>query len=399
MAIQMTDIRVRSVLQRFKLQGFSVWAFLRDALQSAGPDGIPTDDATLGVIADFFPMRLEQVIDIIDYCDTIHLFYIDVDGNLHAEEPTPGPTEPTSPDRPRRGESEDTTNTVAQAQAQAQAQAAATPKPTLVACAAAPAASASVPAALDADPDAAPAQPAERTECYMDGNVCRTRTVPAAAPAAPEIYRHAAPIDVDVPLWDGSSYPSDEEAANNKALKVCYWWNDFAHGCAPTTRLTRGLAARIRRFIAASDSAGLGLYDTVVDLCRDAAELSKSRAAAGLPPLTIDVAFSDTAVDRFCDSLSARQDRAEADAYEANYDIPYDENAPDIERPLPDDIPIVRQARAELRRRRLVEERAAREAQANPAAATQQGQCGGDGGCGGCGGDDCQGVDHSGEEF
>lgn len=387
MAIQMTDIRVRSVLQRFKLQGFSVWAFLRDALQSAGPDGIPTDDATLGVIADFFPLRQEQVMEIIDYCDTIHLFYIDVDGNLHAEPPTNDPTAPTPTDRPRRGESVDTTNTVAQAQAQA----AATPKPTLVACAAAAAASASVPAA--------PAQPAERTECYMDGNVCRTRTVPANAPAAPEIYRHAAPIEVDVPLWDGSSYPSDEEASNNKALKVCYWWNDFAHGCAPARRLTRGLAARIRRFIAAADSAGLGLYDTVVDLCRDAADLAHSRAAAGLQPLTIDEAFSDSAVDRFCDSLSARRDRAEADAYEANYDIPYDENAPDIERPCPDDIPIVRQARAELRRRRLAEERAAREAKANPAAAPQQGQCGGDGGCGGCGGDDCQGVDHSGEEF
>ena len=395
MAIQMTDIRVRSVLQRFKLQGFSVWAFLRDALQSAGPDGIPTDDATLGVIADFFPLRLEQVMEIIDYCDTIHLFYIDVDGNLHAEPPTPDPTEPTTPDRPRRGESVDTTKTVAQAQAQA----AATPKPTLVACAAAAAASASAPAAPDTAPDAAPARPAERTECYMDGNVCRTRTVPAAAPAAPEIYRHAAPIAVDVPLWDGSSYPSDEEASNNKALKVCYWWNDFAHGCAPARRLTRGLAARIGRFIAASDSAGLGLYDTVVDLCRDAADLAHSRAAAGLQPLTIDEAFSDSAIDRFCDSLSARRDRAEADAYEANYDIPYDENAPDIERPQPDDIPIVRQARAELRRRRLAEERAAREAKANPAAATQQGQCGGDGGCGGCGGDDCQGVDHSGEEF
>lgn len=390
MAIQMTDIRVRSVLQRFKLQGFSVWAFLRDALQSAGPDGIPTDDATLGVIADFFPMRLEQVMEIIDYCDTIHLFYIDIDGNLHAEPPTDDPTEPITPDRPRRGESVDTTKTVAQAQA------AATPKPTLVACAAAPAASVSVPAAPDTAPAAAPAQPAERTECYMDGNVCRTRTVPANAPAAPEIYRHAAPIDVDVPLWDGSSYPSDEEASNNKALKVCYWWNDFAHGCAPTTRLTRGLAARLGRFIAASDSAGLGLYDTVVDLCRDAAELAPRRAAAGLPPLTIDEAFSDSAVDRFCDSLSARRDRAEADAYEANYDIPYDENAPDIERPLPDDIPIVRSARTELRRRRLAEERAAREAKANPAAAPQQGQCGGDGGCGG---DDCQGVDHSGEEF
>lgn len=385
MAIQMTDIRVRSVLQRFKLQGFSVWAFLRDALQSAGPDGIPTDDATLGVIADFFPLRLEQVQEIIDYCDTIHLFYIDVDGNLHAEPPTTDPTEPTTPDRPRRGEGGDTTNTVAQAQA------AATPKPTLVACAAAPAASASVPAA--------PAQPAERTECYMDGNVCRTRTVPAAAPAAPEIYRHAAPIEVDVPLWDGSSYPSDEEASNNKALKVCYWWNDFAHGCAPARRLTRGLAARICRFIAASDSAGLGLYDTVVDLCRDAAELAPRRAAAGLQPLTIDEAFSDSAVDRFCDTLSARRDRAEADAYEANYDIPYDENAPDIERPQPDDIPIVRQARAELRRRRLAEERAARAAQANPAPAPQQGQCGGDGGCGGCSGDDCLGVDHSDEEF
>lgn len=395
MAIQMTDIRVRSVLQRFKLQGFSVWAFLRDALQSAGPNGIPTDDATLGVIADFFPLRQEQVMEIIDYCDTIHLFYIDVDGNLHAEEPTNAPTEPTTPDRPRRGESGDTTNTVAQAQAQA----AATPKPTLVACAAAPAASVSVPAAPDANPDAAPAQPVERTECYMDGNVCRTRTVPANAPAAPEIYRHAAPIGVDVPLWDGSSYPSDEEASNSKALRVCYWWNDFAHGCAPATRLTRGLAARIGRFIAASDSAGLGLYDTVVDLCRDAAELAHSRAAAGLQPLTIDEAFSDSAVDHFCDSLSARRDRAEADAYEANYDIPYDENAPDIERPRPDDIPIVRQARAELRRRRLAEERAAREAKANPAAAPQQGQCGGDGGCGGCGGDDCQGVDHSGEEF
>lgn len=387
MAIQMTDIRVRSVLQRFKLQGFSVWAFLRDALQSAGPDGIPTDDATLGVIADFFPLRQEQVMEIIDYCDTIHLFYIDVDGNLHAEPPTPDPTEPTTPDRPRRGESGDTTNTVTQAQAQAAAAA----KPTLVACAAAPATAASVPAA--------PAQPAERTECYMDGNVCRTRTVPAAAPAAPEIYRHAAPIEVDVPLWDGSSYPSDEEASNNKALKVCYWWNDFAHGCAPAHRLTRGLAARIGRFIAAADSAGLGLYDTVVDLCRDAADLAHSRAAAGLPPLTIDEAFSDSAVDRFCDTLSARRDRAEADAYEANYDIPYDENAPDIERPRPDDIPIVRQARAELRRRRLAEERAAREAKVNPAAATQQGQCVGDGGCGGCGGDDDQGVDHSGEEF
>lgn len=389
MAIQMTDIRVRSVLQRFKLQGFSVWAFLRDALQSAGPDGIPTDDATLGVIADFFPLRLEQVQEIIDYCDTIHLFYIDVDGNLHAEPPTDNPTEPTTPGRPRRGESVDTTKTVAQAQA------AATPKPTLVACVATPAASVSVPAA----PDAAPAQPAERTECYMDGNVCRTRTVPANAPAAPEIYRHAAPIEVDVPLWDGSSYPSDEEASNNKALKVCYWWNDFAHGCAPARRLTRGLAARIGRFIAAADSAGLGLYDTVVDLCRDAADLAHSRAAAGLQPLTIDEAFSDSAVDRFCDSLSARRDRAEADAYEANYDIPYDENAPDIERPCPDDIPIVRSARAELRRRRLAEERAAREAKANPAAATQQGQCVGDGGCGGCGGGDCQGVDHSGEEF
>lgn len=385
MAIQMTDIRVRSVLQRFKLQGFSVWAFLRDALQSAGPDGIPTDDSTLGVIADFFPLRLEQVQEIIDYCDTIHLFYIDVDGNLHAEPPTNDPTEPTPTDRPRRGESVDTTKTVTQAQA------AATPKPTLVACAVAPAASASVPAA--------PAQPAERTECYMDGNVCRTRTVPAATPAAPEIYRHAAPIDVDVPLWDGSSYPSDEEASNNKALKVCYWWNDFAHGCAPARRLTRDLAARIGRFIAASDSAGLGLYDTVVDLCRDAADLAHSRAAAGLQPLTIDEAFSDSAVDRFCNTLSARRDRAEADAYEANYDIPYDENAPDIERPQPDDIPIVRQARAELRRRRLAEERAARAAQANPAPAPQQGQCGGDGGCGGCSGDDCLGVDHSDEEF
>lgn len=393
MAIQMTDIRVRSVLQRFKLQGFSVWAFLRDALQSAGPDGIPTDDPTLGVIADFFPLRLEQVQEIIDYCDTIHLFYIDVDGNLHAEPPTNDPTEPTTPDRPRRGESGDSSNTVAQAQA------AATPKPTLVACAATPAASASVPAAPAATPAQPAAQPAGRTECYMDGNVCRTRTVPAASPVTPEIYRHAAPIDVDVPLWDGSSYPSDEEASNNKALKVCYWWNDFAHGCAPARRLTRGLAARIGRFIAASDSAGLGLYDTVVDLCRDAAELAPRRAAAGLQPLTIDEAFSDSAVDRFCDTLSARRDRAEADAYEANYDIPYDENAPDIERPRPDDIPIVRQARAELRRRRLAEERAAREAKANPAAAPQQGQCGGDGGCGGCGGDDDQGVDHSGEEF
>lgn len=393
MAIQMTDIRVRSVLQRFKLQGFSVWAFLRDALQSAGPDGIPTDDSTLGVIADFFPLRLEQVQEIIDYCDTIHLFYIDIDGNLHAEPPATDPTEPTTPDRPRRGEGGDTTNTVAQAQA------AATPKPTLVACAATPAASASVPAAPAATPAQPAAQPAERTECYMDGNVCRTRTVPAAAPAAPEIYRHAAPIEVDVPLWDGSSYPSDEEASNNKALKVCYWWNDFAHGCAPARRLTRGLAARIGRFIAASDSAGLGLYDTVVDLCRDAADLAHSRAAAGLQPLTIDEAFSDSAVDRFCDTLSARRNRAEADAYEANYDIPYDENAPDIERPQPDDIPIVRQARAELRRRRLAEERAARAAQANPAPAPQQGQCGGDGGCGGCSGDDCLGVDHSDEEF
>lgn len=395
MAIQMTDIRVRSVLQRFKLQGFSVWAFLRDALQSAGPDGIPTDDATLGVIADFFPLRLEQVQEIIDYCVAIRLFHTDTNGALHADPPTTDPSAPTPTDRPRRGENVDTTKTVAQAQAQA----AATPKPTLVACAATPAASASVPAALDADPDAAPAQPAERTECYMDGNVCRTRTVPAATSAAPEIYRHAAPIEVDVPLWDGSSYPSDEEASNNKALKVCYWWNDFAHGCAPARRLTRGLAARIGRFIAASDSAGLGLYDTVVDLCRDAAELAQSRAAAGLQPLTIDEAFSDSAVDRFCDTLSVRRDRAEADAYEANYDIPYDENAPDIERPCPDDIPIVRQARAELRRRRLAEERAAREAQANPAAAPQQGQCGGDGGCGGCGWDDDQGVDHSGEEF
>lgn len=395
MAIQMTDIRVRSVLQRFKLQGFSVWAFLRDALQSAGPDGIPTDDSTLGVIADFFPLRLEQVQEIIDYCVAIRLFHTDTNGALHADPPTTDPSAPTPTDRPRRGENVDTTKTVAQAQAQA----AATPKPTLVACAATPAASASVPAALDADPDAAPAQPAERTECYMDGNVCRTRTVPAATSAAPEIYRHAAPIEVDVPLWDGSSYPSDEEASNNKALKVCYWWNDFAHGCAPARRLTRGLAARIGRFIAASDSAGLGLYDTVVDLCRDAAELAQSRAAAGLQPLTIDEAFSDSAVDRFCDTLSVRRDRAEADAYEANYDIPYDENAPDIERPRPDDIPIVRQARAELRRRRLAEERAAREAQANPAAAPQQGQCGGDGGCGGCGWDDDQGVDHSGEEF
>lgn len=385
MAIQMTDIRVRSVLQRFKLQGFSVWAFLRYALQSAGPDGIPTDDATLGVIADFFPLRQEQVQEIIDYCDTIHLFYIDTNGNLHAEPPTHSPSAPTPTDHPRRSESVDSPKTVAQAQAAAPA------KPTLVACAVAPAASASVPAA--------PAQPAERTECYMDGNVCRTRTVPSAAPAAPEIYRHAAPIEVDVPLWDGSSYPSDEEASNNKALKVCYWWNDFAHGCAPAHRLTSGLAARIGRFIAAADSAGLGLYDTVVDLCRDAADLAHSRAAAGLQPLTIDEAFSDSAVDRFCDTLSARRDRAEADAYEANYDIPYDENAPDIERPRPDDIPIVRQARAELRRRRLAEERAAREAKANPAAATQQGQCVGDGGCGGCGGDDCQGVDHSGEEL
>lgn len=391
MTIQMTDIRVRSILQRFKLQGFSVWVFLRDALQSAGPDGIPTDDATLGVIADFFPMRLEQVQEIIEYCKTIRLFYIDNDGNLHAEPPTDTPTAPTTSDRQRRGANESSSHTVTQAQAVTQTQASA--KPTLVACAAAHTASASVPAA--------PAQPATRTECYMDGNVCRTRTVPADAQNAREIFRHAAPIGVDVPLWDGSSYPTDEEVSNNKALKICYWWNDFAHGCTPVTRLTRGLAARIGRFIAAVDSANFGLYDTVVDLCYDASKLAKSRAAAGMQPLSIDEAFSDSAIDRFCDTIAARQDRADSDAYEANYDIPYDENAPDIERPCPDDTPRVLQARAELRRTRLeaareveraAERAAGREAQANP----QQELCSGDGGYGGC---DYPEDDHSDEEF
>ena len=93
------DIRVRSLMQRFKIKGYALWAYLADALRDAPPEGIPIRGAALSVIADFFPMPLETAAAIVARCVEVGLFRIDGDRLLAPEQPAPG----LPPEPPARG--------------------------------------------------------------------------------------------------------------------------------------------------------------------------------------------------------------------------------------------------------------------------------------------------------
>ena len=84
------DIRVRSLMQRFKIKGYALWAYLADALRDAPPEGIPIRGAALSVIADFFPMPLETAAAIVTRCVEVGLFRIDGGRLLAPEQPAPG---------------------------------------------------------------------------------------------------------------------------------------------------------------------------------------------------------------------------------------------------------------------------------------------------------------------
>lgn len=95
--VNIFDIRVRSLMQRFKSNGVAVWAFLRDALDAAGADGLPIDPASLGVYADFFPIRPELFREILDYCLAVNLFARAAAGDAIRPAAPPAPADPPAP--------------------------------------------------------------------------------------------------------------------------------------------------------------------------------------------------------------------------------------------------------------------------------------------------------------
>ena len=165
------DIRVRSLMQRFKIKGYALWAYLADALRDAPPEGIPIRGAALSVIADFFPMPLETAAAIVARCVEVGLFRIDGGRLLAPEQPAPG----LPPEPPARGggDPEDLDAYYTDPEASRP------PEPP----APAPAAPAPAPSA-PAGPAGILGLPAD-VEVYLDGNVCRTRPRRPQPPAGP----------------------------------------------------------------------------------------------------------------------------------------------------------------------------------------------------------------------
>ena len=171
------DIRVRSLMQRFKIKGYALWAYLADALRDAPPEGIPIRGAALSVIADFFPMPLETAAAIVARCVEVGLFRIDGGRLLAPEQPAPG----LPPEPPARGwgDPEDLDAYYADPEASLPPAAPAGDTPI------APAQPAPAPApAAPAGPAGILGLPAD-VEVYLDGNVCRTRPRRPQPPAGP----------------------------------------------------------------------------------------------------------------------------------------------------------------------------------------------------------------------
>lgn len=368
------DVRVRSVIKRFRLQGFAVWVYLRDAT-AASPAGVPADETSLGVIADFFSVKPETVRAVVDYCLTVRLLTAAPDGALLPAEPCAYAPAPAGIDA-------SAANSATAAISAAESPAAATaPSPagkgaTATPSAAQPSGWAARAAAPIVEATAAPArakgskqQREEEVEYYLDGNVCRDRPARRAPSAASSAAATAAPapaavlppsvgdgadptaIETDVPLWHGNGNFTDEELANSKAMKICQWWNTFADGCPRAVRLTEGLAARLRRFVALTDSASVGLYDATKEMCRYAVSTLPARRAADCPPPSIDDTFSDDLIDRYIAYADELRDTFEA----FNPDAVYTDATPEVEIPGPNEPTSARDARINLRRRRLAD--------------------------------------------
>lgn len=71
--IPSNDIRVISVIRRYRATGYAVWAFLQEQILQAGADGLRIDDAATGVLADFLAVKPERFDDILYYCVMVGL--------------------------------------------------------------------------------------------------------------------------------------------------------------------------------------------------------------------------------------------------------------------------------------------------------------------------------------
>ena len=192
------DIRVRSLMQRFKIKGYALWAYLADALRDAPPEGIPIRGAALSVIADFFPMPLETAAAIVARCVEVGLFRIDGGRLLAPEQPAPG----LPPEPPARGwgDPEDLDAYYADPEASRP------PEPPAPAPTPAPAAPVTAPSA-PAGPAGILGLPAD-VEVYLDGNVCRTRPrrpQPPADGAPPSAGARPGPAWLYEPLTRGGA--------------------------------------------------------------------------------------------------------------------------------------------------------------------------------------------------
>lgn len=101
--IPSNDIRVISVIRRYRATGYAVWAFLQEQILQAGPDGLRIDDAATGVLADFLAVKPERFDDILYYCVRVGLIGQDYGDYFYIPDSPRG----ESPDRGdgERGES------------------------------------------------------------------------------------------------------------------------------------------------------------------------------------------------------------------------------------------------------------------------------------------------------
>lgn len=293
------DIRVRALMQRYKSNGLAVWAFLRDAIADAPAEGLPTDETSMGVYADFFPIRVELLRDVIEYCVAVKLFARAQDGNLlPAEAPAASP----------RRQPAQTPVTQPQPRYDASASVSYAPRAAAmrnegVVIASTPARPATPPPSprfeqeTPREPqETANPRPAQRVkpkhECYMDGNVCKTRPIgaprggnaPAAQPNEPPTING---ITIQAPFYRGEGIPTPAQLDTQTAIKMCGWWNDATPDAEPVKVLTAPLAARLADFFNEFNGQGINPFEPFYDLCEAANARSRDRVADALPPLTL----------------------------------------------------------------------------------------------------------------
>lgn len=280
------DIRVRSLMQRYKTEGVAVWAFLRDAVAAAPAEGLPIDEVSMGVYADFFPIKVEQITKILDYCVAVGLFTRTPNNTLLTGAQ---PRINSSDEGPARG--------VGRVNYTADTTVGAPAKPREAACA-----NASISIATVApQPAVKAAKGGEKRkveyECYMEGNVCKMRPkgakIASEKPPYDDSVNTICGIRVNVPLPTATGVPTPEAFDNQNALKMCTHWNKYAMAAAPVEELSRPLATRLAAYYNFYHEQGVNPYEPFLNVCDEANGISLEKGKRGEPPIRLEQALPD----------------------------------------------------------------------------------------------------------